>query len=1648
MPPVVAAVGAIVATLGVAGTIALGVSLVAAGVAYSAYRDAKKARSAGRSTASQKQMFRSAAAPKNLVLGHAITSGPMHAAAEEGTPNDEGIGETLHILVHIAGHPCEDVTHCWMNDEALLRNATEDPNKLSFTHQNGAGTVYVYLGNQTSQLSSLNGTPLAGGDGEDEMIGQGDTIAHVVMKSDPEKWPAGLPNIKFAVKGVKVYDPRIDDTVWTDNPALLLRWYRTALKHGHPIDDSYIAAANICDELVDTPGASREKRYRCNYAFPCNESPRTVMSNIRASCAGKSLSLIGRHGLTVGAYYGGATTTLTPADIVGDITTQADVRRRDRYNTVTATYLDPESNWNEVDMPQFRHDGYYALDGEYEIVDDLNLECVPSAYQAQRLAAIHLLTTREGAKLEIPCNLRGFELLPGKTFKLNFPENGWTDVEFMVESWKFVHEKGVTLSVRQHLASNYEFNGDTAKVPARPSLPTLNDPTQVEGVTHLSYRELVDDNVAQVLITWEHQSFGGITYEVKIYQGETLLCHEETKQKHYRLTDGYTVGTYRVEVVAINGYGARSLNASLVFDIRPPVMPKGCDVDVSNWSISMTPIAGAQTTFDTLFDFAFGFAADEPDLIAHKKGRGRSLAMQNLTPDTQYHFAVREVSRWGESDWWRGKATTLKKSDDILDVIDGEIGQNHLDDALNDFLAEVDRVGHDNTSAIDEVKGNLLAVGEGLGGLDREAQDISKELFYLTGSVANLTDEYERRLLEGETLVDEVVYRDPETGRIINKATAYTDQAQTSAMIAIDGVAAEVEITAQKIAQVETETGKRLSEAESAILVNAGQISLKASYSEVTEMVAGALDALTPAYSWQFNTGDDGWDGGVWDQHSAITGTAFSRSSILFNANDNPVVRLCLKAEANGTLSWNGGQQQILIPHPGVQDAFETVVLTLTADDGWSGSVTSLHIEMDATIDSIEVGKPSATELQLQDIAYRMTNIEQELDAENARWGVYLTQDYWDTHALTLTDVSQEIDGWDAKWKVSATLKEFDSNQTLSKANQAAQWINASESNITSVVIDFNAKPGGIDESLARSNSRLNTAEQQIDAALGEIRQTVTSVSNVESLLGSTDSIDDLLDAYNAFLQQGEFAEQQVSLGYSQNTLESHADELGAQAQSMLELYATQGHHEAAIKRTERSIASGNSALAEVKEELEAKVEQGDSESYARATQYTKTAVGYCIDAHGRLTNEDDAVACVAAGHSWVEGPLAEFVRNLQIKNASGQQASISQMMQTFEKSDGGLVVRGGMIANNNGKISGFVNTNDGQFSSMDFIQDHFRVGYQDEDGNFVPIQYIDTESGKMVFNGRLILDDGKVISSTEQLKGDDGSPGNAWGTLVLRNGVFPSDEVATNDFRSRYKRSPVLDDMLTYVSNDGAVSSVKTFDGTQWVSPGLRLNGNIITKDSIYGDRFVAGSEIRSPVFEGGSGYFSDVVRIGEVSGHSVFINGAATQGTDKVLRAGIGSKATFYLLANGFIHSEAGGYLDNLTIGTNCRVLGKISASQIEGTKEQIAKGSVSLAGVGNKYGGASKTGEVNTHYKAAAWGDPSKTYVIELAISGGMNMDPLSSVPDNCFWEYEVTGQRVRVYWSNTPATLWFSWKMQFNHVEGAHDASLDWTLYQII
>ena len=84
---------------------------------------------------------------------------------------------------------------------------------------------------------------------------RGRAYIYCKLKYYADRWPTGIPILKAEVKGRKVYDPRSDLTVWSDNPALCIRDYLISSfgldADNAEIDDtSFIAAANICDEWV------------------------------------------------------------------------------------------------------------------------------------------------------------------------------------------------------------------------------------------------------------------------------------------------------------------------------------------------------------------------------------------------------------------------------------------------------------------------------------------------------------------------------------------------------------------------------------------------------------------------------------------------------------------------------------------------------------------------------------------------------------------------------------------------------------------------------------------------------------------------------------------------------------------------------------------------------------------------------------------------------------------------------------------------------------------------------------------------------------------------------------------------------------------------------------------------------------------------------------------------------------------------------------------------------------------------------------------------------------------------------------------------------------------------------------------------------
>ncbi|EKO3626406.1 hypothetical protein M3926_000421 [Vibrio metschnikovii] len=1026
-------------------------------VAIEARRQAKKMKNAmaqrGAGEAS-KQMFKDAASPKQIILGHPVLSGPMVFASEEGAPNDEGVGEWANVVVHLAGHVCDDVTHAWLDDELLVRQAsTTSGADIEFRHKNGAGWVYIYLGDHNKVPPTLASLP----DWDSSMRGDQQCFAHIKLRSDPDKWPSSIPNAKFAVKGMRLFDPRTGQTQWSDNPALMVRWYRTALKLGVPIDESYISSANICDELVSTPSGT-EKRYRCNYAFFADTNPRQVLQTIRSTCAGESLRVAGRHAIQVGAFYGPGVVTLNENDVVGDITVNPDVRRRDLINTVSAKYADPEDNWNTVDMPVFTHTGFVAQDG-YEVVDDLDLMSVPSPYQAQRLAKIHLLTIRDALTINFSCTLKAMQLLPGTVFRFDFPENEWQGVEFIVTNWKHSKDGVVALEARQTKLSHYEFNGSTAKVPERPGLPSLVS-RDVEAVTHLTYTTLFDSNTLQALITWQHRSLGGTSFELSFYKDGEFLRKENVIDKQYRLQDGFSVGQYEVRVVAIS-YERRSPVASLAFNAAAPQTPIGCEVNAGNWVLELMPVSAGAVNFDTMYDFALGFeeAATDTELEQFIVGRAKVITVSNLKADTLYHIAVREVSRWGVSNWYRTSAQTTFNSDDVWEVIHGDI-----DRVLNDSL--------------------------------------------------------------------------------------------------------------------------------------------------------------------------------------------------------------------------------------------------------------------ESTINQIE--------------------------------------------------------------------------------------------------------------------QRTNNLNEKQDVGLNA-----------------------LLNEIGDYHREDETQRQKISLAYARRVLSQQADEISAQATELLELLAKYDENTAYIQELSNAVANNEQALAESQQLLLAKIEDGDEETLSRANTYTRAAVGYCVDAEGNVTSHTDAVACVAAGHSWLDGPLAEFIRNLQITTGAGT-ASVSQMGQVFVDNNGELAARGSLTTNVNGKISGFVNHQSGDVSAIDLIADITRIGTM-SNGNFVPLLRLDTWTRELVLRGRMILGDGYEVKSQESIQSLS-PPG--WYVFTLRNGLFPSDNLASSDFKSRVGRLPRLDEHLTYRNATGSVTSTKRWNGSGWGAPALLVNGDMIAIGSVSGDRFIAGTEIISPLITGGS------IHGGYVSGSNVVAN------------------------------------------------------------------------------------------------------------------------------------------------------------------------------
>ena len=654
-----------------------------------------------RGASERSQVLRAASSSKVAVYGRVISSGLLSNAKEQ--VGDQTDGELIYLALTIAGHKINRVGRLWLGDDLIETFG----DLASYELHNDRQTCDPYM---------LANCP----NWREDMIGQGIAWVRLTLKFNAEKFPSGLPNIKMEKFGAEVWDPRDGHVKFTDNAALvILDYYRRWL--GVPDDElrlnEFIVAANICDELITLKDGTKEKRYAINGEFDLSEAPAKILEDMHMSCAGQPTYVSGMHGIVVGAYYGPASEDLFDHQLQGDIDLLPEPPASDRINTVVGTFIDGET-FQKMDFPAVKVAQWVEEDDGQELTEDLDFRFVTSPWQAQRLANILLRQRRTSRTITCSVNLSGWQYRPGSYLRLYIPALGINGEEFRVVDWSFDLMDGVQLTLREESVGVW---ADAIGLPMeRPDITDL----PVGGMAmpdQLRYEVETVGEIVQGVLSW--RNVGTIAYNQVIIQRLTpgkppvTVMTAQSPGESCRI-NGLPAGNYVAMVRAVALTGAHSPVASVSFTIEVPAIPVGVEIEAGNWSLAFRPVFTGGQSYGTLCEWWWSkvqLPLAEVQGKATNAGLGAYMTFQGLQPDTTYYVWLRAVNAYGKSGLFAASGKTSYDAASILDILDGEIGGEHLREELR---KPIEQIADIVDQAIPDIIGKLELV-------EREFTDLS-----------------------------------------------------------------------------------------------------------------------------------------------------------------------------------------------------------------------------------------------------------------------------------------------------------------------------------------------------------------------------------------------------------------------------------------------------------------------------------------------------------------------------------------------------------------------------------------------------------------------------------------------------------------------------------------------------------------------------------------------------------------------------------------------------------------------------------------------------------------------------------------------------------------------------------------------------------
>ena len=387
--------------------------------------------------------FQGAGGPLPGLFGHRRIGGKSLVQAK--------FDDVTYVVYVIAGAPVTGIDAVYIDNQLVTidgsNNVTSEPwaNSGSYSMK-----VFLHDGTQTTANSTLTAELP---NWLSSYIGQ--NIAYAVVRIDPgvsptkfaDTYSSGIPDFSFYVRGFKCYDPRIgghilgDETTYafSSNPSIieanyLIHELGLGLEGGRIDWSSVTTSANVDDEAVTLAAGGTERRYTASLYFTTDESHENVLSRIGAAHAG-GIRPIGSAFKMMHGSIPASSATITPDTYAGDgliVTEKTPISGR--FNGVRGKFCSPQDGFEERDFPSYRDATAFTLDNSKEEWLELDLTCVNSHTQAQRLARIAYQRSRYGYKASVTTTMAHFDVTADDLITITDPLAGLDAVTFRVQN--------------------------------------------------------------------------------------------------------------------------------------------------------------------------------------------------------------------------------------------------------------------------------------------------------------------------------------------------------------------------------------------------------------------------------------------------------------------------------------------------------------------------------------------------------------------------------------------------------------------------------------------------------------------------------------------------------------------------------------------------------------------------------------------------------------------------------------------------------------------------------------------------------------------------------------------------------------------------------------------------------------------------------------------------------------------------------------------------------------------------------------------------------------------------------------------------------------------------------------------------------------